>query len=35
MTVKLTDRFLTSRKAPPTGRAVYTDGVPRGCEHGI
>ena len=25
MTVKLTDRFLTSRKAPPTGRAIYTD----------
>src|SRR5262249_17038628 len=25
MTVKLTDRFLTSRKAPPTGRATYTD----------
>ena len=25
MTVKLTDRFLTSRKAPATGRAIYTD----------
>jgi integrase len=25
MSVKLTDRFLTSRKAPPTGRAIYTD----------
>jgi integrase len=25
MTIKLTDRFLTSRKAPLTGRAVYTD----------
>src|SRR5262245_25353376 len=25
MTVKLTDRFLTSRKAPVTGRAIYTD----------
>jgi integrase len=25
MTVKLTDRFLTSRKAPPTGRAIHTD----------
>jgi Arm DNA-binding domain len=25
MTVKLTDRFLTSRKAPQTGRAIYTD----------
>jgi hypothetical protein len=25
MTVKLTDRFLTSRKAPPTGRVIYTD----------
>ena len=25
MTIKLTDRFLTSRKAPVTGRAVYTD----------
>jgi hypothetical protein len=27
MTVKLTDRFLTSRKAPSTGRAVYTDAI--------
>jgi integrase len=25
MTIKLTDRFLVSRKAPLTGRAVYTD----------
>jgi integrase len=25
MSVKLTDRFLTSRKAPPTGRTIYTD----------
>jgi integrase len=25
MTVKLTDRFLTSRKAPAAGRAIYTD----------
>src|SRR5262245_25736522 len=25
MTVKLTDRFLTSRKAPAVGRAIYTD----------
>jgi integrase len=25
MTIKLTDRFLSSRKAPLTGRAVYTD----------
>jgi hypothetical protein len=25
MTIKLTDRFLTSRKAPLAGRAVYTD----------
>src|SRR5215470_16216865 len=25
MTVKLTDRFLTSRKAPAAGRTVYTD----------
>jgi integrase len=25
MSVKLTDRFLTSRKAPPTGRAIHTD----------
>jgi integrase len=25
MTIKLTDRFLTSRKAPLTGRAVHTD----------
>jgi len=25
MTIKLTDRFLTSRKAPAAGRAVYTD----------
>jgi integrase len=25
MTIKLTDRFITSRKAPLTGRAVYTD----------
>jgi integrase len=27
MTIKLTDRFLTSRKAPLTGRAVYTDTI--------
>ena len=25
MTVKLTDRFLTSRKPPTAGRAIYTD----------
>ncbi len=25
MTIKLTDRFLTSRNAPLTGRAIYTD----------
>lgn len=25
MTLKLTERFLTSRKAPATGRAIYTD----------
>ena len=25
MAVKLTDRFLTSRKAPAAGRAIYTD----------
>ena len=25
MILKLTDRFLTSRKAPATGRAIYTD----------
>jgi integrase len=25
VTLKLTDRFLTSRKAPATGRAIYTD----------
>jgi integrase len=25
MTIKLTDRFLTSRKAPLAGRAIYTD----------
>src|SRR6516164_4095791 len=25
MTVKLTDRFLTSRKAPAAGRTIYTD----------
>jgi hypothetical protein len=25
VTIKLTDRFLTSRKAPATGRAIYTD----------
>ena len=25
MTIKLTDRFLTSRKPPATGRALYTD----------
>ena len=25
MTVKLTDRFLTSRKAPAVGRTIYTD----------
>jgi integrase len=25
VTLKLTDRFLTSRKAPVTGRAIYTD----------
>jgi hypothetical protein len=25
MTIKLTDRFLTSRKAPLTGRAIFTD----------
>ena len=27
MTIKLTDRFLTSRKAPMAGRSVYTDSV--------
>lgn len=27
MTIKLTDRFLTSRKAPTAGRSVYTDSV--------
>jgi integrase len=27
MTTKLTDRFLTSRKAPVAGRAIYTDSV--------
>jgi hypothetical protein len=27
MTVKLTDRFLSSRKAPMSGRAIYTDSV--------
>ena len=27
MTVKLTDRFLTSRKAPLAGRAIYTDSI--------
>jgi len=27
MTIKLTDRFLTSRKAPLKGRAIYTDSV--------
>jgi integrase len=27
MTIKLTDRFLTSRKPPLTGRAIYTDAV--------
>ena len=27
MTIKLTDRFLTSRKAPLRGRAIYTDSV--------
>jgi hypothetical protein len=25
MTVRLTDRFLTSRKPPAVGRAIYTD----------
>ena len=25
MTIKLTDRFLTSRKAPVAGRVIYTD----------
>jgi Arm DNA-binding domain len=25
MTIKLTDRFLASRKAPAAGRAIYTD----------
>jgi integrase len=30
MTVKLTDRFLTSRKAPATGRAIYTDATVAG-----
>jgi hypothetical protein len=25
MTIKLTDRFLTSRKAPLAGRAIFTD----------
>ena len=25
MSIKLTDRFLTSRKPPATGRAIYTD----------
>ena len=32
MTIKLTDRFLTSRKAPLTGRAVYTDTTVPGLE---
>jgi predicted component of type VI protein secretion system len=27
MTVKLTDRFLSSRKAPMSGRAIYTDSI--------
>ena len=27
MTIKLTDRFLTSRKAPLKGRAIYTDSI--------
>jgi integrase len=27
MTIKLTDRFLTSRKAPLKGRAIYTDSM--------
>ena len=27
MTVKLTDRFLTSRKAPLKGRSIYTDSI--------
>jgi hypothetical protein len=27
MTIKLTDRFLTSRKAPVSGRTIYTDSV--------
>jgi hypothetical protein len=27
MTIKLTDRFLTSRKAPPKGRTIYTDSI--------
>ena len=27
MTVKLTDRFLTSRKPPLTGRTIYTDAI--------
>jgi integrase len=27
MTIKLTDRFLTSRKAPLEGRAIYTDTI--------
>jgi hypothetical protein len=27
MTVKLTDRFLSSRKAPMSGRAIYTDSL--------
>ena len=27
MTTKLTDRFLTSREAPVTGRAVYSDAI--------
>ena len=30
MTIKLTDRFLTSRKAPVAGRAVYTDATVQG-----
>jgi Arm domain-containing DNA-binding protein len=27
MTIKLTDRFLTSRKAPVAGRTIYTDSI--------
>ena len=30
MTIKLTDRFLTSRKAPASGRTIYTDSIAPG-----